>query len=286
MADERRQRPVRPAQRGSGRGADPGRGSDARGARSARGGSGERKGDWTRPADRQVPRSTDQTRYDGPPIPEEITGKELDRTVSAQLKGLPEKLAARVARHLAAAIELIDDDPETAYQHTLAARARASRLAVVREAVGESAYAAGHYAEALSELRAAKRMNGVTAYLPIMADCHRALGQPEQALKLAKSPSVANFAPEAKAEMTIVEAGARRDMGQLDASLSVLEQAPLLSKNRAAWVVRLRYAYADTLEAAGRPSDALAWFHRAHAIDSDEVTDAAERADILERRQG
>jgi len=233
-----------------------------------------------------VPRSTDQTRYDGPPIPEEITGKELDRTVSAQLKGLPEKLAARVARHLAAAIELIDDDPETAYQHTLAARARASRLAVVREAVGESAYAAGHYAEALSELRAAKRMNGVTAYLPIMADCHRALGQPEQALKLAKSPSVANFAPEAKAEMTIVEAGARRDMGQLDASLSVLEQAPLLSKNRAAWVVRLRYAYADTLEAAGRPSDALAWFHRAHAIDSDEVTDAAERADILERRQG
>lgn len=286
MADERRQRPVRPAQRGSGRGADPGRGSDARGARSARGGSGERKGDWTRPADRQVPRSTDQTRYDGPPIPEEITGKELDRTVSAQLKGLPEKLAARVARHLAAAIELIDDDPETAYQHTLAARARASRLAVVREAVGESAYAAGHYAEALSELRAAKRMNGVTAYLPIMADCHRALGQPEQALKLAKSPSVANFAPEAKAEMTIVEAGARRDMGQLDASLSVLEQAPLLSKNRSAWVVRLRYAYADTLEAAGRPSDALAWFHRAHAIDSDEVTDAAERADILERRQG
>ena len=286
MADERRQRPVRPAQRGSGRGADPGRGSDARGARSARGGSGERKGDWRRPADRQVPRSTDQTRYDGPPIPEEITGKELDRTVSAQLKGLPEKLAARVARHLAAAIELIDDDPETAYQHTLAARARASRLAVVREAVGESAYAAGHYAEALSELRAAKRMNGVTAYLPIMADCHRALGQPEQALKLAKSPSVANFAPEAKAEMTIVEAGARRDMGQLDASLSVLEQAPLLSKNRAAWVVRLRYAYADTLEAAGRPSDALAWFHRAHAIDSDEVTDAAERADILERRQG
>ena len=54
---------------------------------------------------------------------------------------------------------------------------------------------AGHYAEALAELRAAKRMNGATDYLPIMADCHRALGQPEQALKLAKSPSVAKFAP-------------------------------------------------------------------------------------------
>ncbi len=68
-------------------------------------------------------------------------------------------------------------------------------------------------------------MNGATEYLPIMADCHRALGNPEQALKLAKSPSVANFAPEAKAEMTLVEAGARRDMGQLDAALRTLELA-------------------------------------------------------------
>jgi tetratricopeptide (TPR) repeat protein len=205
--------------------------------------------------------------------------------VSAQLKGLPEKLAARVARHLAAAGLLIDSDPEAAYQHTLAAKSRAARLAVVREATGEAAYAAGHYAEALAELRAAKRMNGATAYLPIMADCHRALGHPEQALKLAKSPSVVNFSSAAKAEMTIVEAGARRDMGQLDAALRTLEHAPLTSKSREAWVVRLRYAYADTLEAAGRETDALAWFHRTHAIDSDEITDAAARADALERRR-
>ena len=216
----------------------------------------------------------------------EITGQELDRSITGQLKGLPEKLASRVARHLAAAGMLLDTDPETAYQHTLAARARASRIAVVREATGEAAYAAGHYAEALAELRAAKRMNGATDYLPMMADCHRALGNPEQSLKLAKSPSVVNFAPEAKAEMTLVEAGARRDMGQLDAALRTLELAPLTSKNRANWVVRLRYAYADTLEAAGRDTDALAWFHRTHSIDSDELTDAAERAEILEKRLG
>ena len=45
------------------------------------------------------------------------------------------------------------------------------------------------------------------------------------------------------------------------------------------------YAYADTLESAGRESDALAWFHRTNAIDSEELTDAAERADLLERKQ-
>lgn len=231
-------------------------------------------------------RTKDQAAYDGPDLPEEVTGKELDRSITQQLKGLPEKLAARVARHLAAAGLYIDSDPELAYRHALAARARAPRLAVVREAAGEAAYAAGHYAEALADLRAAKRMNGATAYLPIMADCHRALGQPDQAVKLAKSPSVAGFPAAAKAEMTIVEAGARRDMGQVDAALRTLEQAPLTSKSREPWVVRLRYAYADTLLEAGRTEEALAWFHRTHAIDADELTDAESRAAELEKAAG
>lgn len=243
-----------------------------------------RKDDWKRPTDDQRPRSEEQSRYDGPEIPEEITGKELDRSVQAQLKGLPEKLALRVARHLAAAGLIIDEDPQTAYKHTLAARARAARLAVVREACGEAAYAAGEYAEALAELRAAKRMNGSPAYLPIMADCERALGRPDRALTLAKSLSVANFEPEAKAEMTIVEAGARRDLGEIDAALRTLEFAPLSSRSRASWVVRLRYAYADTLEAAGRLEDALTWFHRTAGIDGDEITDAMDRAEALEKR--
>jgi tetratricopeptide (TPR) repeat protein len=278
----------RPERKGSDRKPTARRGNDRPDRRTSerQGDRPGRKGDWKRPADKQGPRTTDQAIYDGPDLPEEITGRELDRSVTGQLKGLPEKLAARVARHLAAAGMLIDEDPEKAYQHTLAARARASRIAVVREATGEAAYAAGHFAEALAELRAAKRMNGATEYLPIMADCHRALGNPEQALKLAKSPSVVNFAPEAKAEMTLVEAGARRDMGQLDAALRTLELAPLMNKTRANWVVRLRYAYADTLEAAGRENDALAWFHRTHAVDSDEITDAAERAEQLEKRLG
>ena len=260
-----------------------GAGSDQRGGRGGsdqrggRGGSDQRRGGedrrgggkpgggrpYSRPGrparDDRAPRTTEQAVYDGPDLPEDVTGKELDKQVAAQLKGLPEKLASRVA-----------------------ARARAPRLAVVREAAGEAAYAAGHYSEALAELRAAKRMNGATDYLPIMADCHRALGQPQQAIKLAQSPSVANFAAPAKAEMTIVEAGARRDMGQLDAALRVLEQAPLMNKSREPWVVRLRYAYADTLEAAGRPTEALTWFHRTDAIDAEELTDAAARAASLE----
>ncbi len=257
-----------------------GRSSERRSESPQRGGrdSRDRRADMT-----PEERTEAQARYDGPPIPENITGQELDRSVLAQLRSLPEKLGQRVARHLAAAGVLIEDDPATAYQHTLAARARASRLAVVREAVGEAAYAAGEYGEALTELRAAKRMNGVQDYVAIMADCERALGRPDRALDLVRKVSREGLSSDLQAELTIVEAGARRDRGELDAALRTLELAPLTSKSRSAWVVRLRYAYADTLVAAGRRQDALAWFHRTEAIDGEEITDAAERASELER---
>ena len=230
------------------------------------------------------PRRTpeEQARYDGPPLPDDVTGKELDHNVAAQLRGLPEKLAAGVARHLVAAGRLLDEDPETAYQHTVAARARASRVAVVREAAGEAAYAAGHFAEALSELRAAKRMNGSPDYLHVMADCERALGRPERALELAKSPALAKLPRALQVEMTIVEAGARFDLGEVDGALRTLENGPLRTDSREEWAVRLRYAYADLLLQAERREEALEWFHRTVGIDGGGITDAAERIMQLE----
>ena len=92
---------------------------DSRGDRDSRGGrggpsrdrkSGPRGAGSGRSVEKEAPRSADQAVYDGPDLPEDITGKELDRAVIAQLKGLPEKLAARVARHLAAAGALIDEE--------------------------------------------------------------------------------------------------------------------------------------------------------------------------------
>ena len=237
-----------------------------------------------RTGDTAASRSEDQQRYDGPPIPEDITGRELDRSVAAHLRGLPEKLAARVARHLVAAGQLLDEDPETAYQHTLAARARAARVAIVREATGEAAYAAGHFAEALAELRAARRMTGSAHHLPVMADCERALGRPERALQLSKEPAVEKLPVDQKIEMQIVAAGARADMGDVDGALRALSAAPVRSVSREPWIVRLRYAYADLLLKAGREEESLEWFHRTEAIDGDQLTDAADRVRELESR--
>jgi tetratricopeptide (TPR) repeat protein len=239
--------------------------------------------DERRPGRTDAERTADQQKYDGPEIAEWITGKELDPSIAGQLKSLPEKLMLRVARHLVAAGELLDSDPKTAYQHTLAARGRAGRLAVVREAVGEAAYAAGEYSEALAELRSAKRMNGAHDYVAIMADCERALGRPDRALTLLKNTPRDKFAPPLLAEVLIVEAGARRDRGEIDAALRTLENGPMNSKSRAPWVARLRYAYAETLLMAKRPEDALEWFHRTEAVDVDETTDAGARALEVER---
>jgi tetratricopeptide (TPR) repeat protein len=201
--------------------------------------------------------------------------------VRAELRTLPRELAEQVARHLVAAAELLDVDPEQALAHAVAARRRAARVGVVREVAGLAAYRAGHYAEALRELRAARRMSGSAEHLPLIADAERGMGRPQRALDIAASDEVAALDQAGQVEMRIVAAGARRDMGQLDAALVLLEDGNLrpdrLHLPPEPWLARLRFAYADTLLAAGRSEQAREWFGRAAEVDGDGETDAAER---------
>lgn len=275
----------RPRQGGSGperRRGRPDQRADQRGggrptARSAQGGAQGRDGRRAPRRDDVPDRTADQKIYDGPPIPDDVSAKDLDKQARQALQALPEKLAERVSRHLVMAGLLMQDDPETAYQHALAARARASRNGLIREACGETAYAAGKFAEALSEFRAARRMNGQQHYAPMMADCERALGRPEKALAYDTPELRSKLDDAGQIELSIVVAGARRDLGQVEAALRLLETEPLHSKSRADWVARLRYAYADTLLDAGRREDAIEWFHRVVAVDGNKATDAEER---------
>ena len=84
------------------------------------------------------------------------------------------------------------------------------------------------------------------------------------------------LAPDEAAELLIVAAGARADLGQLDAAIALL-QVPDLTDDDVPWTARLRYAFADTLLAAGRRDEARDWFARAADADSNVDTDAAER---------
>ena len=187
-----------------------------------------------------------------PPLPDDVTGAELDRAVRAELASLASMNADIVARHLVMAGRLLDEDPDTAYLHATAAAQRAGRVGVVREAAGLAAYRSGHYAEALSELRAARRITGDNSFLPVMADCERGLGRPERAIEMAATPEVARLDAASRVELLIVVSGARRDMGQPDAAVLALQAAGLKPSQRKAWSARLFYAYADALR-RGRP---------------------------------
>ena len=181
--------------------------------------------------------------------------------------------------------QLVDDDPDLAYAHAEAARRRAARLPIVREAAAETAYAAGRYDVALSEFRALRRMTGSPDYLPVMADCERALGRPHNALKLAREADRSGLDPALRIEMIIVEAGARRDLGQDHEARRILERAVAAVRAASApplAVARLRYAYADALLQAGKDSEARDWFTAAAKLDHDQETDAQERVDALD----
>lgn len=205
--------------------------------------------------------------------------------MKAELRSLPRTLADLVAQHLVASGQLLDSDPELAYQHAKTARRLAARLGGVREAVAVTAYLSEHYDEALTEFRAVRRMTGNHEVLPAMADCERALGRPEKALALSREKQVVGLEEGSQIEMLIVAAGARRDMGQTAAAIQTLEVPELTKRTRAEWLPRLRYAYADALAEAGRIEEALIWFHRAAGADADGSTGAAERAAELEGLQ-
>ena len=183
----------------------------------------------------------------------------------AALRGLDPRNAQKVAGHLVVAGTLVDDQPEQALAHARAARDRASRVAVVREAVGVAAYHAGDYAEAARELRAYRRMSGDEGYRAVLADCERALGRPEVALRLVREALAEQPDAEETVELRLVEAGVRQGLGERPAARLVLEGA-LGGRPRpdsVDWadpaVLRLCAAYADLLEASGEEALAQEW---------------------------
>ena len=171
MGDDNGQRPRRTGKPGgeggrsgghreaSGRGASGPRGprGDARGGTGTRPESGNR-----RPARAGADRNVEATgprlvpregRKPEPAIPDEVTGKELDRAVHQQLRTLSKENADGVAKHLVMAAALMEaDDLDGALAHAETAARRAGRVPAAREALGLVAYRLGDFARALSEL--------------------------------------------------------------------------------------------------------------------------------------
>ncbi|GAA1135304.1 hypothetical protein [Nesterenkonia lutea] len=241
-------------------------------------------GDRPRPPrnPRDLRRSNSEDRTRSPEIDEDVTGKELDRPALLQLRTLNDTNRPWVARHLVMAGRLVDIDPQLAFEHALAASRRGGRLAVVREAVGLTAYAAGDYAEALRELRTYRRISGDQTHLPVQADCERGLERPQKAIELAESSDAADLKGPVRAEMAMVISGAYTDLGDHASAVTALE-IPELDINRAfSFSPRLFTAYAAALEATSREDEAQRWYEQAFAAERALGSGAFEDPEILD----
>jgi hypothetical protein len=193
-----------------------------------------------------------RTRHDDPELPESVTAADLDRIARNELKTLEKENAEGVARHLAMAARLIDDDPALAHRHALSAARRAGRIGVVRETLAITAYAIGDFALALRELRTYRRITGRDDELPMMVDCERGLGRPQKALELGRTVPKTSLPIPVQVELSIAMSGARLDLGQVDAALTELEIPQLDPSTAFSYSPALFDAYGIVLEELGR----------------------------------
>lgn len=233
--------------------------TDARGSGGGRG-FPQRGGSGRERPDRQA---DDRPRHDDPIVPEEITPQDLHKSARNELKTLSKENAEQVARHLAMASQLIDEEPDLAHKHALAASRRAGRIAIVRETLGITAYATGDFALALRELRTYRRISGKDDQIALMVDSERGVGRPDRALEAGRAVDRSTLATPVRVALAIAMSGARLDQGEPELALGEL-QIPELDPDRAfEWSPALFSAHAAVLEDLGRAEEAAFWAERA-----------------------
>jgi len=227
-----------------------------------------RRGETAEPDNKSV-----RPRLEDPPIPDEVTPNDLGKDVRNELKTLTAENQEYVARHLAMAARLIDEDPATAHLHALSASRRGGRIGVVRETLAITAYRTADYALALRELRTYRRITGKDDQLPLMVDSERGLGRPERALELARSVPRGTLPIPVQVELAIAMSGARLDLGQPELALAELEIPQLDPDVAFSWSPGLFDAYATVLEELGRADEAAEWYRRADVASAALTTD-------------
>ena len=260
--DERRRDGENGDRRGGRHGRRPGRVNDRSGRKDSRGRRDDRSG---RPPQRQ--------RVPEPTVPDNVEPADLERGARAELRALGRANAENVARHLVMVQRLLNDDPQAAYEHARYAASHAGRVAVVRETAGIAAYLAGHYSEALREIRAARRLSGLDLHRAIEVDCERALGNLDKALQAAQAADPRQLDEIERAELAMVVSSLRHDMGQTDLGLLIIEDAIRARPSDSDTLRRLHSVRADRLAELGRSREAEAIRDRIgpEPVEEDEV---------------
>ncbi|WP_143180850.1 hypothetical protein [Buchananella hordeovulneris] len=189
-------------------------------------------------------------------FPADLDAKQLDKPTRMRLRSLSEETAGRVALHLLMVQKHLVDDPDLAWAHAEGAVRQAGRIDVVREAAALAAYSAGHFQETLREVRALRRLSGRHVHLAIEADAERALGRHSKALEIIAGSSRYTMDVIERAELAMVEAGIRMELGEPEAALLVIDHALSSLQADEETVLRLVSVKVDTLRLLDRAAEA------------------------------
>lgn len=258
-------RPPKPRPRAAGGG---GKSGAKGGSRSATGGQGGKPG-------RPIPSA-------GGRGPTPAGRVELPRDINQEVRQVARLKADEVLALLGRAVELLArGDSRQAVKEAERAKRLAPRSSSVREVLALGLYEQERYREALTEMQAYKRVTGRSDQNHIIADCYRALGQPQKAVQFADEAVRGRVSDESRAEAVVVGAAALADMGKIDQALAMLHRFSTKTDVGREYDLRVWYVTGDILERAGRPADAAVEFRKIVRHDSG-AFDAAERLAALE----
>ncbi len=195
--------------------------------------------------------------------------------------------APRVAERLAAATSAYERDRyNDALRITKSVIALAPRSASALELHGLVCYRLGRWRDAVRYLNTAGEIAGADeTQIPVLMDCHRALGHRKKVRVLWKELRSSSPEADVLVEGRLVLAATLRDEGKLDEAIAELVEAGAARSLRHPGDrhVRQWYLLADLYDRAGDLPRAREFFGR--VVDADpELADAAERLDGLGRR--
>jgi len=207
---------------------------------------------------------------------------DLPRDVAGEIRATarPGKAQEALERTDRAVSLLESGDAQGAAKEAERAKALAPRSAAVREILGLAFYAQERWRDAVRELQAYRRMSGRVDENHVIADSHRALGNPERAVQDAEQVLEGDVPDEVKAEAAVVGASALTDMGRLDEALGFLRRFSAKAGQGRPFDLRVWYVSGDVLERLGRREDAAREFLKVLRYDPN-AFDAAERLAAL-----
>ena len=206
----------------------------------------------------------------------------LDSVVEEFERSIGQRASVRALKRYEAALQAFEANRYDDAKKILNPMAKEyPEVSAVHEMLGLCLYRAGQWKRALTELEIAVRLNPDWIFNhPVIADCHRALGNHQMVEKYWRELAEASPHPELLAEGRIVMAGSLADRGMLQEGLDLLSKAAGELKRPSEYHLRQWFVIADLYDKQGNIIKARQFFERIASFDS-QFVDVAERLATL-----